>query len=287
MVTIQVECAKHVLDDAPVAQVGSLFSDTHRNGRLDRMGALPQTTLVVPCYNEAQRLRVDAFARAMDEFPTLRFVFVDDGSSDGTFEVLGGICASRGRQAEVLRLPANHGKAEAVRQGMLRAMSGSPEVLGYWDADLSTPVGEWTPMWRLLESTGAQIVLGARVKLLGRTIERKEVRHYLGRFFATAVSHALRLAVYDTQCGAKLFRMSGLTSRIFADPFLSRWIFDVEILARALRFSAEAAHDVEGPLVVEYPLQAWVDVDGSKLKWSDFVRAIADLARIAAYVRRG
>lgn len=252
----------------------------------DRMGALPQTTLVVPCYNEAKRLRADEFARGMGQFPTLRFLFVDDGSSDQTADVLGRICTGRDGQAAVLRLPHNCGKAEAVRQGMLRALGERPDALGYWDADLSTPLQEWAPMWRLLASTGAQIVLGSRVKLLGRSIDRKATRHYLGRVFATAVSHALQLAVYDTQCGAKLFRVTDLTPRLFADRFLSRWIFDVEILARALRFSAQARGDVDQPLVVEYPLQVWVDVEGSKLKWSDFVRAAAELSQIAVYLRR-
>ena len=255
--------------------------------RSERMGVLPKATLVVPCYNEARRLCPDAFVQAMQRFPSLAFLFVDDGSSDETFEVLGTLCAAHPQQAHVVRLARNGGKGEAVRQGVLRAFEQDPEVVGYWDADLATPLDEWAPMARLLESSRAAIVLGSRVKLLGRTIERDELRHYMGRVFATAVSQTLRLPVYDTQCGAKLFRVSDLTRRLFAEPFASRWIFDVEILARALRLRERTENDRESPLAVEYPLHSWIDVKGSKLRWHDFAHAAGDLAKIALYLRRG
>ena len=82
-----------------------------------------------------------------------------------------------------------------------------------------------------------------------------------------------RLPVYDTQCGAKMFRRA-LAREIFAQPFLSRWLFDVELLKRIPRPMLETA-------VAEVPLASWRDVAGSKLGWRDAFRQIYDLIRIA------
>jgi len=140
---------------------------------------------------------------------------------------------------------------------------------------------------RLLdERPEREMVFGARIKLLGRRVERKVARHYFGRVFATVVSLMLRLPIYDTQCGAKLFRVTPDLKTLFDTPFLSRWVFDVEIIARLT-----AAHGWDGPrsaenVIYEYPLTQWVDVHGSKLRAIDFVKAIYDLSRIyLAYLR--
>jgi dolichyl-phosphate beta-glucosyltransferase len=128
-----------------------------------------------------------------------------------------------------------------------------------------------------------QMVLGSRVRLLGRRIERRAARHYLGRLFATVVSWMLGLPVYDTQCGAKLFRVSPEMRGVFERPFLSRWIFDVEILARWGQ-SVRARNAGWG--ILEIPLREWRDVPGSKLRIKDFFRAALGLVEIQrAYSR--
>jgi len=182
----------------------------------------------------------------------------------------------------VLLLEENGGKAAAVRQGVLHAMRGNPETFGFWDADLSTPLEEIEPFTRLLEErSNLQLVMGSRVKLLGRAIERQALRHYLGRVFATCASIVLALPVYDTQCGAKLFRNTRGTRWAFRSPFLSRWLFDVELLARlGLLGKRRKAYDTH-TCVYEKPLPVWRDVAGSKLRLRDWVKAIGELARIA------
>ena len=75
----------------------------------------------------------------------------------------------------------------------------------------------------VMQATGADLLLGSRVAMLGRDIHRSMVRHYLGRAFATAASIVLDLRVYDTQCGAKLIRRSAALLEALDEPFTSRW----------------------------------------------------------------
>jgi len=180
----------------------------------------------------------------------------------------------------LLSLTQNMGKAEAVRQGMLSAFAMNAQMAGYWDADLATPL-DVIPAFEqiLIEKPGCDIVMGSRVRLLGRSITRKPARHYLGRLFATAASMALGMAVYDTQCGAKLLRVCPVTCGLFATPFSSRWIFDVEILLRLAAESRKAGIEPEARSY-ELPLETWHDMNGSKLRPADFAHAILDLGHL-------
>jgi glycosyltransferase involved in cell wall biosynthesis len=237
------------------------------------------TILVVPCFNEAGRLSAQDFRHFAETWRDGSFLFVDDGSSDGTFAVLSALRDSIPGRCEILRLPQNAGKAEAVRRGMLRAFEANPEYVGFWDADLATPLAA-LPLFESVfrERLATEMVLGARVRLLGRDIDRRAVRHYLGRIFATAVALVLGVNVYDSQCGAKLFRNTNGVRVLFEAPFLSRWIFDVEILARFLKSKGSSASLKAS--VYELPLPVWRDVGASKVRLKDFVRAIYDLVRI-------
>jgi dolichyl-phosphate beta-glucosyltransferase len=124
------------------------------------------------------------------------------------------------------------------------------------------------------------MVFGARVRLLGRSIERRALRHYLGRMFATAASMMLGMSIYDTQCGAKLFRASPAILSLFQEPFLTRWLFDVEILARLLQARRGTRLPRAEDVIYEFPLHEWHDVAGSKVKARDFFKAFFGLAAI-------
>jgi glycosyltransferase involved in cell wall biosynthesis len=239
-----------------------------------------KTHIVVPCYDEAERLPAAEFLRFAAAHPDVDFLFVDDGSRDDTAERLRDLERKEPTRLAVLSLPRNRGKAEAVRAGMLEAFGSEARYVGYWDADLSTPLEEIPRFVDLLDRRAdCDVALGSRVRLLGRTIERRALRHYVGRVYATLASATLRLPVYDTQCGAKLFRRSPAIEALFAEPFSTRWVFDVEILARLLR--DRGGRLAPGSAVVtELPLREWRDVPGSKVRAVDFARSVVELVRV-------
>ncbi|GAC1399996.1 MAG: hypothetical protein NVSMB65_17910 [Chloroflexota bacterium] len=247
----------------------------------------PYVIVVVPCYDEEKRLSVTGFLGCDVPLHRLEFLFVNDGSKDGTLLLLERMRAEAPARVDVLDLGRNRGKAEAVRHGVLRALRKEPDYVGFWDADLATPLSELPLFCELLDGRPpCDMVFGSRVKLLGRAVERKVYRHYFGRVFATAVSLLLRLAVYDTQCGAKVFRATASLQRVFATPFLSRWVFDVEIIARYRDVMAAQGLDV-ADRIYELPLREWRDVGASKVRPRDAVRAWVDLARIFRLHGRG
>jgi len=241
----------------------------------------PDLTLVVPCYNEADRLDADAFVHFVSTRPGTRLVMVDDGSDDGTAETLERIRAAAPEAVTTLRHPVNRGKGEAVRTGIVAAIAGNPAVTGFFDADLSTPLAAVDDFLAVLRTRPqVEFVLGSRVMLMGRDVKRKASRHYFGRTFATGVSLALDLPVYDTQCGAKMLRVNAATGTLFAKPFRSRWVFDVELIARYLRLPAAPGEPPPRDRLYELVLPAWHDKPGSKLRWYDFARAVVDLGHI-------
>ncbi len=238
-----------------------------------------RTTLVVPCYNEAERLPVADYRGFLVGSEAIDFLFVDDGSTDDTYRILEEMSASGGERVHALRLPKNRGKAEAVRAGMLAALEADPRYVGFWDADLATPLDSVLEFREILEQNDElDWVLGSRVRLLGRRIDRKVHRHYLGRVMATVFSAWLHLPVYDTQCGAKMFRVSDELRGIFAEPFVSGWLFDVELLARLI----EARGDIPSVRrsVMECPLPRWIDVKGSKLGMRSIGPVLRDIVRL-------
>jgi hypothetical protein len=122
--------------------------------------------------------------------------------------------------------------------------------------------------------------MGSRIRILGCDIKRRAVRHYTGRVFATFASLILDLYVYDTQCGAKIFKNNCELQKVFAHPFLVNWIFDVEILARFKVIRMISGSDLLENTTLEYPLDEWTDIRGSKIKFIDFFKAIIELIKI-------
>jgi dolichyl-phosphate beta-glucosyltransferase len=249
---------------------------------------MADVVIVVPCHNEAARLPVDRFVEFAARVPSVRFLFVDDGSTDATPEQLHKLESRDASRFAVVVQPRNRGKAEAVRLGMRAAFERRPTYAGYWDADLATPLDAIPSFVEILEERpDLDMVLGSRVKLMGRSIERSALRHYPGRVLATLASLTLGLAVYDTQCGAKLFRCTPDVEGLFAEPFVANWLFDVDLLARYVRARRGTDRPQPEATIYEFPLHEWRDVPGSKTRPRDFFVALVELARIRRRTLRG
>jgi len=247
----------------------------------------PTLVLVVPCFNEEARLDGRAFLEFAASRPAARLLFVDDGSRDRTPGILDGLKLEAPGAVDVMHLPANRGKAAAVREGILEGLRRAPDLVGFWDADLSTPLSVVDDFITFaVKRPEVDIILGSRVMLMGRDIRRESWRHYIGRVFATGVSLSLDLPVYDTQCGAKVFRANEALAAVFAQPFHSPWIFDVELLARYLCLPCRPGEPARRDRIYELTVPRWHHVPGSKLRWTDFARAVYELVYIHRKYRR-
>ena len=232
-------------------------------------------SLVIPCFNEAERLSKADFLDALAKWPWVSFCFVDDGSTDSTAEKIAHL-ERLSPSVRALYLPKNMGKAEAVRAGVRYLCNNAcADYIGFWDADLATPLDEIKPMVEWADR-GYDAIMGLRLMRLGAKVKRKPMRHYLGRCFATVASLMLDLPVYDTQCGAKLFRTEVVES-IFPEQFITRWLFDVELLARYKKVYGKERAIAK---IYEFPLFQWQDIDGSQLKSRDFFKAPVELMKI-------
>jgi glycosyltransferase involved in cell wall biosynthesis len=240
--------------------------------------------IAIPCYNEAGRLPFKEFEEYLNKNEDISFCFVNDGSTDNTLALLYEIEKHRTDIISIIDFNQNMGKAEAVRRGMLAAAEWNKfDFIGFFDADLSTPLDQLKLFLKFYyENDKLEIIIGSRVKRMGAIIERNSYRHYIGRIFATFASIILHLPVYDTQCGAKIFK-NHLIPAIFEKPFLSKWFFDIEIFARIIsKYGYTYLYDS----LIEVPLLKWYEKGKSKLRITDFINVPLDLLKIHLHYRK-
>lgn len=232
----------------------------------------PSLSLVIPAFNEAQRLpatlaRVHAYLDARGG--PCQVLVVDDGSIDGTAEV-----ARAGPGAvEVLRHAVNRGKGHAVRAGMLAA-TGERRLMT--DADLSTPIEELARLEAELErgcdvAIGSRAVAGARIE-----VHQPLYRELMGRLFNRLVQLLLLPGLHDTQCGFKLWRADAAVAA-FTACRLDGFSFDVEALYVARR---------RGLRIAELPV-TWRNDAATRVGVGGGATAFADLVRIRLAAARG
>ena len=191
------------------------------------------------------------------------WVFVDDGSNDNTQNLIKDLKLSN---TKLIRLPNNCGKSEAVRTGMVysdKILFPEFDSIGYIDSDGAISKNDiehfnkvFAEKYKLDEYMS---VWASRVALSGREINRKPVRHILGRLVSLIVSARRSYIAYDTQCGLKYFPLNNKTSALFERKFKTKWFLDIEIFIRyALLYRNKMK-------IWEEPLMYWEEIPGSKI----------------------
>ena len=235
-----------------------------------------QLCIVIPCYNEEDRLDITRFLSFLKVQPEILLCFVNDGSKDNTLKTLYKIQNEYPKNVSVFSTNTNVGKAEAVRQGVEHCnLNFKFQKIAYLDADLATSLEECL---EISEQVNANILFafGSRISKIDNNIQRKMYRFFIGRIVATFISKQLHLTVYDTQCGCKIFEHK-LSKKIFKKTFISKWLFDVELFHRII-----ALYGIEKMAEIsrEIPLKSWVDVGESKVSLTYFFKLWLDLYRI-------
>ncbi len=226
-------------------------------------------SVVIPVYNEAGCLA--EHTGTLSEILTSiagedwEILLVDDGSSDGTRDVIQQLVAEgrvRGCYHEV-----NRGKGAAVRTGMIATRG---EVCVFCDADMSTPPETLRDFVARIEA-GADVVVGNR-KSQAATIDRYQprLRTWLGLGYTKLANAMLGLSVSDYTCGFKAFA-GDPARKIFQATETSRWSFDAEVLAHAVR---------EGLTIEEVPVR-WHHEDDTRVRVArDVIASFMELLSI-------
>ena len=241
--------------------------------------------MIIPSYNEAQRFDLEQLRQLVDADDTT-LLLVDDGSTDATPAVLAEAHTRWPERVTLLTLPERHGKGEAVRAGLLAAVKQGADIVAYCDADFATPAVEVNRLVDALRRRSElQAAIGSRVDLLGHEVHRPRSRTAGNRIYSAIGSWLLGARIRDTQCGAKVFRVSPQLEDALAAPFGDPWGFDVELLGRLL-LGRQPHAGIDPDAIAEIPLESWHHVTGSKLRPSDGLRSLARLSLVRRRIRR-
>jgi CheY-like chemotaxis protein len=234
--------------------------------------------VVIPCYNEEERLLSTEFTDYINKNSGYHLCFVNDGSTDETLKILKKLQKGRENFITVYDCKKNGGKAEAVRLGMLHmATKEDLDYIGFLDADLSTDLADFDDLVKTIEHSEFKIVSGSRIARMGANITQESARKIISMTINFIIRKILSMDFKDTQCGAKIFHKE-VINIAFQKKFVTKWIFDVEIYKRiSLYYGLKQAKT----MLCEQPLKRWIHADGSKLSIKDSVSIVGKLAQIA------
>ena len=234
--------------------------------------------VVIPCYNEEERLLSKEFTDYIDKNSGYHLCFVNDGSKDKTLEVLHNLRKGREDFITVYNCEKNGGKAEAVRLGMLHmAKKEDLDYIGFLDADLSTDLADFDDLVKTIENSDFKIVSGSRIARMGANITKESARKIISLTINFIIRKILKMDFKDTQCGAKIFSKD-VIQIAFKKKFVTQWIFDVEIFKRISQYYGLKNAKT---ILCEQPLKKWIYTDGSKLSMKDSVKIVMQLSQIA------
>jgi len=224
--------------------------------------------IVIPCYNEAVRLRMDDFISFASSHSNYILCFVNDGSKDNTLERLNEL-AMTCDNILIFDMPQNGGKAEAVRNGVQYLLSNtSVENVGFIDADLATGFEDYKNLVSILTDENREMVIGSRKLDSTLEMDRSKFRELASYIFGKFIHSIIGMKIMDTQCGAKIFSRR-IASTLFASAFQSKWLFDVELL---IRFREIFGRNKANSFLKEVALSRWEEVDGSKITLLDSIQ---------------
>jgi len=187
----------------------------------------PYISVIIPALNESNT--IIATVNKIAGFFTLHnlsyeIIVVDDGSTDGTGDILRGI---ENPQVCVITHEKNQGKGAAVRSGMLNA---SGEYRLFIDADLQIPITHYLQAQQKFREGADVVITSAQVEL--SQDQFFSYRYYFGRFSKWLIRFVMQWPIRDSQRGFKLFSARA-AERIFPLQQINRWGFDIEVLAIA------------------------------------------------------
>lgn len=240
--------------------------------------------VVIPCYNESERLSSNEFLNFIENHSGYKLCFVNDGSTDNTLEVLKNLSQDREEYITIYNCQQNGGKAEAVRQGMMYLSKDEElDYVGFLDADLSTDLFDFNELVDILETNKKyKIVSGSRITRMGANITKESARQLISLTINYIIRKILKMNFKDTQCGAKIMDRK-LVDKVFDTPFITKWLFDVEMFMRIQQLNGlKQAKE----MICEHPLKRWVHADGSKLSFKDSASIIFQLSKIAWVYRQ-
>ncbi|WP_405398356.1 glycosyltransferase [Maribacter sp. Asnod2-G09] len=238
--------------------------------------------VVIPCYNEEERLLSEEFKEFAHKNLGYHLCFVNDGSTDNTLAVLQKLKKDNPDNISIYNCKQNGGKAEAVRQGILHLVKDQQlDYIGFLDADLSTDFRDFDDLVKTIESSDFKIVSGSRIARMGANITKESARKVISMTINLIIQTILGMPFKDTQCGAKVMDRE-IASKMFNKKFVTKWLFDVELFMRMKKYFGKT--EVKS-MICEQPLKRWIHADGSKLSMKDSVKIVGQLAQIAVHYR--